>query len=148
MNKIAAGTKYLKIGFIHDFILSPFPVLASSMNLSQPHPNLLQQNSASTSDPSGRILLDTIKSHKSSHAVPSANGWNLITLYPSAVVNASTKIPAAQTTHPFGRDHPVSSRTIARIFSQTPSTVDPTSVLQAYERILLPLYQTRDLVLH
>ena len=29
-----------------------------------------------------------------------------------------------QTTQPFGRLHPVSSRTMARIFSQTPSTVD------------------------
>ena len=33
-------------------------------------------------------------------------------------------MPTPQTTQPFGRLHPVSSRTMARIFSQTPSTVD------------------------
>lgn len=102
----------------------PLPVLASAMKLSQPQPNLLQQNRARTSEPRGRMVDDTMKSQKSSHVVPAANGSNLNTLNPSAVVKASRKIMIPHTRHPFGLDQPVRSRIIASMFSHTPSTVD------------------------
>ena len=38
------------------------------------------QNTASTSDPRGSMLLDTMKSQKSSQALPSAKGWKCSTL--------------------------------------------------------------------
>ena len=75
-------------------------------------------------EPRGKILLETMKSQKSSQVVPSANGWKWNTLKPRAVVSARRKTPVPQTTLPFGRDQPVSSRIIARIFSHTPRTVD------------------------
>ena len=65
-----------------------------------------------------------MKSQKSSQVVPAANGSNLNTLNPSAVVKASRKIMIPHTRHPFGLDQPVRSRIIARMFSHTPSTVD------------------------
>ena len=70
------------------------------------------------------MLVETMKSQRSSQLDPSANGWKCITLFPSAVVSARTKTPTPQMRQPFGRLQPVSSRTIARIFSQTASTVD------------------------
>ena len=72
----------------------------------------------------GRRLVLTMKSQKSSHAEPGANGWNENALYPRAVVSASRKIPIPQITQPFGRLQPVSSRTQARIFSNTASSVE------------------------
>lgn len=94
----------------------PLPVLASAMKLSQPQPNLLQQNRARTSEPRGRMVDDTMKSQKSSQVVPAANGSNLNTLNPSAVVKASRKIVIPHTRHPFGLDQPVRSLIIARMF--------------------------------
>ena len=49
-------------------------ITVNDPNMFHPHPRRVQQNSASISEPSGIALLDTIKSHKSSHAVPFANG--------------------------------------------------------------------------
>ena len=118
------GTTYLKIGFCQACTFGPIPVLVSLIKLSQPQPNLVQQNSASTSEPSGRMLVDTMKSQKSSQVVPSANGWKWIRLKPRAVVRARAKTTIPQTRLPLGRDQPVNSRTIARIFSHTPRTVD------------------------
>ena len=51
-------------------------------------------------------------------------GWKWKMLKPRAVVSARRKTPVPQTTLPFGRDQPVSSRIIARMFSHTPRTVD------------------------
>ena len=56
------------------------PAFASAMKASQPQPNLLQQNSANTSEPMGRMLVETMKSQKSSQAEPSAKGWKWNTL--------------------------------------------------------------------
>ena len=47
---------------------------------------MLQQNTANASEPSGRRFVDTRKSQKSNHAVPSANGCHGSKLYPRAVV--------------------------------------------------------------
>ena len=44
-------------------------------------------------EPRGKILLETIKSQKSSQVVPSANGWKWKTLKPRAVVSARRKTP-------------------------------------------------------
>ena len=118
------GTMTVKIGFCQDCILGPFPVLASFRKLSQPQPNLWQQKRARMSEPSGRMLVETIKSQKSKKVVPSENGWKWMTLNPSAVVSASKNTRIPQTRLPFGRDQPVSSRIMARIFSHTPSTVE------------------------
>ncbi len=116
----------MNTGFIQFFTFSPLPSLASATSASHPQPNrLLQQNRVMTSDPSGSRLLLTMKSHRSSQAEPSANGWNPENLlYPSAVVSASRKTPMPQIRQPLMRPHPVSSRTQARMFSHTASTVD------------------------
>ena len=74
---MTAGTAYRNKGFIHCLTFLPFPLLASSTNLSQPQPNRLQQNSAIIRDPKGSTLVDTIKSQKSSHVVPSAKGQEM-----------------------------------------------------------------------
>lgn len=75
------GTNQAKIGFIQFLIFMPSPSFASAIRFCQPNPNLLeQQNSENIKAPSGRRLLLTIKSQKSSHAEPSPNGWNLNTL--------------------------------------------------------------------
>ena len=74
------GTKYLKTGFIQDFTFQPLPALASSMNRSQPQPNLKQQNREKTRAPMGSRLVLTMKSQKSSQAEPSAKGWKWKTL--------------------------------------------------------------------
>ena len=69
------GTTYWKMGFIQALTFQPLPALASATKLSQPQPNLLQQNNAKISAPSGSRLVETMKSQKSSQALPSAKGW-------------------------------------------------------------------------
>ena len=79
------GNTHVKYGFSHFWNFSPFPVLASSVKLSHPHPNFLVQKIKKVSEPSGRIKLLTIKSSKSSTPVPAPSGWN-----PESTLNQRT----------------------------------------------------------
>ena len=125
MTTITNGTAYLNTGFIQGCTFRPLPALASATKFSQPQPNLsLQQKSAKISAPSGNRFVLTMKSHKSSHTEPSANGWKRKTLYPSAVVSDMRNMLIPQNRLPLPLFYPVNSRTEARIFSNTASSVE------------------------
>ena len=76
----AKKEQFSNSGFIQLLTLRPLPWFASATKLSHPQPIFQQQKSEKISEPRGRRLFETMKSQKSSHAVPSANGWKCSTL--------------------------------------------------------------------
>ena len=104
---------------------SPDPVLASLIKLSHPHPFLDAQKMTKTTEPSGRILLEMIKSSRSMMFVPSPRIWipdhgpnpriaGMERMMISTILNTTALL----------RFHPHRSIAKDRIFSNTAMTVE------------------------